>query len=475
MNKGMVVFLSGRFLQILSFLLLLPLALSFAFQEGWAMQRGFLGAIVLTLLTGTLLALFKGQRQDYGVREGIVVTALAWLLASLFGALPFYISGSIPSLIDAVFETTSGFTTTGSSILTDIEGMARSMLFWRSFAHFLGGMGIIVFMLAILPSSSPQTLHLMNSEMSGSDDKQIQSRVRDSARSFYRVYGSMTIGLIVILRLAGMNWFDAFIHGFGAAGTGGFSNYADSVAHFNSSLIELILGIAMVAFSVNFGLYILVLSGRGRQVLKNPELRTFLFIVLGASLILALGAGIGPIQAFFVVSTMISTTGYGLIDYTTWLPILQFIILILMFMGGCGGSTAGGFKVGRLLMLSKMAAANVRQAQNPNRVVPVTLGGQKISKERQLAAAAFMLVYGLFFVLTMAVLSLEGLDFTLTFSAVLAILNNVGPGLAEVGPIGNFAFFSPLSKLTMILAMIAGRLEIFPLMILLLPSTWTRL
>lgn len=479
MNRPMVAFMLGRITMVLALLLLIPLLVSLIYQEAWWVQAAILKSFAITLVAGLALGIHKPKDSSFYVREGIVVTSLSWLVTAVFGALPFFLSGTIPSFVDAFFESASGFTTTGSSILTQVEILPHSLLFWRSFTHFVGGMGVLVFALAILPKTAPQSVHLMKAEVPGPTFGKLLSRISTTARTLYVIYTAMTLVLIVILWACGMSLFDACIHAFGTAGTGGFSSHSTSVAFFENPLIEVVLGIGMLVFGVNFNLYFFILHRRFREVFQNDELRWYLGIVAAVIALLMLSLRTmydNPVLAlkdvFFTVSTIITTTGFGTIDFTKWPLVSQLMLLFLMFAGGCAGSTAGGIKIVRIASMFRIAAANIRQIMKPRMLTVVKMEGKSLDATGQSAIGAYLILYILTFGAVMAVVSLENLDFMTTFSAVAGTFNNVGPGLGQVGPVSNFSALTDTSKIALSLGMIAGRLEILPVLILFHPHTW---
>lgn len=480
MNRQMVLTVTGRVVFMIGVLMILPIMVALYYQEGWETLGPLTKAMVITLFCGGLFAFKSPKNKSIYVCEAITITSLSWLFTVFFGALPFVFSDAIPSLVDAFFESASGFTTTGSSILTDVEALPNSLLFWRSFSHFIGGMGVLVFAIALIPGSSGETVQLMRTEMPGPTFEKVMSRVREVARVFYILYAILTVVLIVVLIIAGMTPFDAMIHAFGTAGTGGFSNYNDSVAHFQSVPIELILSVGMLIFGVNFNIYFFTLRGRPSIFFKSEELRWYLGIVTFAILGLVVstfhlyGGDLFTCakDALFSVSTIITTTGYGTVDFTLWPLFSQLILLLLMFIGGCAGSTAGGLKVSRVLALTKLSFKKCQKAINPKRVTVVMYEGKSLTERVQNDIALYFLLYVLTFIILVLLISFENLDFTTTFSSVAATFNNIGPGLGAVGPKGNFAAFSDFSKWVFSFAMIAGRLEILPLILLFAPSTW---
>lgn len=480
MNKHVVFYFSGLVVMIIGSMMILPLGLSMYYDESLHVRSAILQAMLITVIFGRLISFRRPKNIRIRVRESIAITGLTWTLMVFFGALPFYLSGGIPSLVDAIFESASGFTTTGSSILTDVEALPHSLLFWRSFSHFIGGMGVLVFSIALLPHAKSENVQLMKTEMPGPSFEKVMSHVGEVARSFYIIYALFTFVLFVVLMLCGMNAFDAIIHAFGTAGTGGFSNYNDSVAAFNSPLIEVVLSIGMLLFGINFNIYFYALKGKPSAFLKSEELRWYLGIVTFAILALTLstytlydGALATCLKdALFTVSTIITTTGFGTVDFTLWPQFTQLIILLLMFCGGCAGSTAGGLKVSRIMALCKMIKKKFQLAVNPNRVSVVSYESKCLSERMQNDISLYFLLYVGTFILLLVLISFENLDFTTTFSSVAATFNNIGPGLASVGPKCNFADFSDFSKLVFSFSMVCGRLEIVPLILLFAPSTW---
>ena len=408
-----------------------------------------------------------------------MVTALSWVVMSLVGALPFVFAGAIPSYIDAVFETVSGFTTTGASILTDVEGMSRGLLFWRSFTHWVGGMGVLVFLLAIVPLAGGRSVHIMRAESPGPVVGKLVPKVRDTAMILYGIYITMTVVLIALLLLGGMPLYDSAVHAFGTAGTGGFGIWGDSIAHYDSAYIDVVLSIGMVLFGVNFNIYYLLLMGKVKSILRSEELRWYLGIIAGATLLIAwntLSRWGGMLQslryAFFQVASVITTTGFATADFNLWPELSRMLLLVLMLVGACAGSTGGGMKVSRLIIMLKSAKREISRMLHPRSVYTLQFEGKPL--EDQTIHNVFTYFFILVFLVIASVLlvSLDNMDFDSTFSAVLACINNIGPGLGIVGPMGSYAALSPLSKLVLILDMLLGRLEIFPMLMLFAPSVW---
>ena len=474
----MIGFLLGRILLTEAALLLLPLVTALIYKESpWP----FLITILLLLAAGLALSFKKPKRTRLFAREGFVIVALTWIAMSAFGALPFVFSGDIPNYIDAFFETVSGFTTTGATILTAVEPLRHSSLLWRSFTHWVGGMGVLVFVMAILPMSGGNSMHLVRAETPGPTAGKLVSRMGDSAKILYGIYFLMTVVLILLLLSGGMPLFDSLIHAFGTAGTGGFSSRNLSVGAYDSAYIDVVLSFGMLAFAINFNLYYFLLIKRFRDVFRSEELRTFLAIVAVAVAAIAINVNhiYGSIftslrHAFFQVTTIISTTGYGTVDFNTWPTLSKVILVGLMFIGGCAGSTAGGMKVSRFVMLAKASFHDMRKMLHPNAVSVPRFEDKPLSEKTIRGVHQYLTMYICVFSVSLLLLSLEGFDLVSTFTAVAACMNNIGPGLEVVGPTGNFSSFSYAGKLLLSLDMLMGRLDIFPMLLLFSPSVWQR-
>ena len=477
MNYGMIVYILGTILKAEAILMSLPALVAFLCGEGDLMP--LLAAILIASGAGLLFTLKKPKNTVIYAREGFVVTALSWVVMSLVGALPFVFAGAIPSYIDAVFETVSGFTTTGASILTDVEGMSRGLLFWRSFTHWVGGMGVLVFLLAIVPLSGGRSVHIMRAESPGPVVGKLVPKVRDTAMILYGIYITMTVVLIGLLLLGGMPLYDSAVHAFGTAGTGGFGIWGDSIAHYDSAYIDVVLSVGMVLFGVNFNIYYLLLMGKLKSILRSEELRWYLGIIAGATLLIAWntlplwGGMLRSLRyAFFQVSSIITTTGFATADFNLWPELSRSLLLVLMLVGACAGSTGGGMKVSRLIIMLKSAKREISRMLHPRSVYTLQFEGKPL--EDQTIHNVFTYFFILVFLIIASVLlvSLDNMDFDSTFSAVMACINNIGPGLGVVGPMGGYATLSPLSKLVLILDMLLGRLEIFPMLMLFAPSVW---
>ena len=478
MNNRMIAYIIGRILLTEAALLVLPLLVTVLYGES---PVPFLIPILLLALCGGAMGWKKPKSTALYARDGLAVVALAWICMSLFGALPFVLSGDIPNYVDAFFETVSGFTTTGSSILTEIEPLSRGGLFWRSFTHWVGGMGVLVFVMAILPMNDGHGMHLMRAEVPGPTVGKLVSRMSDTAKILYSIYLVMTVVEIVLLLAGGMPLYDAAIHAFGTAGTGGFSCRNLSVGAYDSVYFDVVIGVFMLLFGVNFNLYYFLLIRRFRDVLHSEELRAYLLIV--AASVLAIAVNISHLYqsfaaslryAFFQVSSIITTTGYATADFNAWPAFSKAILVILMFVGACAGSTGGGMKVARIVILAKTSVCDMRKMLHPNAVATVRFEGKPIGEKNIRSVHLFLTVYLIVFTISCLLLSLEEMDLVTTFTAVAACMNNIGPGLEVVGPMGNFAVFSPWAKVLLSFDMLLGRLEIFPMLLLFAPSIWKR-
>ncbi|MEG2173891.1 MAG: TrkH family potassium uptake protein [Oscillospiraceae bacterium] len=477
MNIKMVLYILGYLLRVEAALMALPCAVALGYGEACAID--FMKTIVLSLLAGVLLSFKRPRNGVIYARDGFVVVALSWIAMSAVGALPFYWSGEIPSYIDALFETVSGFTTTGASILTAVEGMSQGLLFWRSFTHWIGGMGVLVFILSVLPLAGDRSMHLMRAEVPGPTVGKLVPRLQKTAKLLYGIYFIMTLIEIGLLLLGGMPLFDSIVHSFGTAGTGGFGIKNNSIAYYNSAYIDGIIGVFMILFGINFNLYYILLLGDVKQVLRNEELRCYLGII--AASVMAITVNIRPLYqsitasfryAFFQVASIITTTGYATADFDQWPELSRAILVLLMFCGACAGSTGGGIKAARLVILYRAVKKSIGRMLHPRSVGIVKFEGKTIDSDTIDGVHVFFATLMAIACVTVLIISLDGFDFTTNFTAMAACLNNVGPGLGVVGPTGNFSAFSSLSKLTLTANMLLGRLEIFPILTLFAPSVW---
>ena len=479
MNTKIVRYILCRMLGVEAALLLVPVLVAVIYQE----KCGIVSLIPIVILC--LLFWVAGRKrpehgQIYG-KEGMVIVALAWILWSLFGAMPFTLSGYIPSYVDAFFETVSGFTTTGSSIIPDVEVLPHCLLFWRSFTHWIGGMGVLVFVLVVTSLDRKNSMHLMRAEVPGPEKDKLVPKAMSTARILYGMYLTLTVIEMVFLVIGGMNLFDSMIFSFGSAGTGGFSNYADSVAHFNSAYIDGVITVFCALFGVNFALFYFMILGDFKSILKNEELRTYILLIAGATAAIMLNIhslyptiGKSFRYAVFQVVTVITTTGYSTADFAQWPMFSKAVLMMLTVIGACASSTGGGIKVSRLLVGMKCVKREIVQLAHPKSVGIIRIGGKKVSSDVLRTIYIYFIAYVGILIGSVVLVSLDNFDFETTFSAVLTTLGNVGPGMARVGPMGNFAEFSPLSKLILCFDMLAGRLEIFPFLVLFTAPAWRR-
>ena len=482
MNHKMI----GRFIaQILSIegAFMIPALLISLGYSAWSAAQAFLITIaVIAAVCAVLFLVCKKAPNALDAREGMICVGISWIILSLFGCLPFVISGEIPRYIDAFFEIVSGFTTTGSSILSDVEALSPGILYWRSFSHWLGGMGVLVFLLAVAPGSRDKgfTMHLLRAESPGPDVGKLVPKMRKTASILYLIYIVMTFIDFLLLLLGDMPWLDALCTAFGTAGTGGFGIRNDSMASY-SPYIQYVTAVFMFLFGINFSCYYLLLLRHFRPVFRDEELRTYFLIVAVAigAICLNVRHMYGSLEetfrhASFTVSTIVTTTGYGTTDFDRWPAFSKGIIMLLMVVGACAGSTGGGLKISRLLYLLKSLGRNITQILNPRRVKAVRYNGQVLNETVLANTNAYLVAYVFIIIGSYLLVSLDDQSIGTTFTAVLACFNNIGPGLEAVGPTCNFSHLSDLSKLVLSADMLAGRLEIFPILVLFSPATWKK-
>ena len=477
MNFGILVFVLGWISLAEGVLLLIPALVSFLYEEPTA---PFLIAAGIGFVISAVCLSVRGKKRSFGLKESFIITALGWLFLSLLGAVPFVLSGAISNPVDAFFETVSGFTTTGASILTEVESLPRGVLFWRSLTHWIGGMGVLVLVLALMPRSSGSMTNLMKAESPGPQVEKLVPKLRDSALILYGIYLGLTLLQIVLLRLTRMSWFDTLTLSLGTAGTGGFGIRNDSVGSY-TALQQNIITAFMFLFGVNFNFYFYLLLRRWRRAFGMLEVRTYAGIFLGASLLMAwnvreLFDGFGPAlqQTLFQAASVMSSTGYATTDYDLWPAFSRTIIALLMFGGACAGSTGGGFKIARGILLARGARSRIGRVLSPRKMRLIRVDGKTVDKETVDNTNAYLAVYAMVFIFSVLLVSLDGYDLTTNFTAVLSALNNIGPGLSLVGPAQNFALFSPGVKLLLSFDMLAGRLELLPVLALFTRDAWKR-
>ena len=480
MNKRMTAYIIGVLLLAEAALMLLPACVALYYREWPCVSAYVFTAGLLAAVSYFLIRLRVSTRTIYS-REGLVAVALGWVVLSLGGSLPFVFSGEIPSFLDAFFETVSGFTTTGASILPRVEDLSRANLFWRSFTHWVGGMGVLVFvMMTQSLSSGGGDIHLMRSESTGPAVSKLVPRSRATAKYLYSIYFVITLLGIVLLLTAGNPVFDSLLLTFGAVGTGGFGILSSSVADYNTAT-QIILSVIMILCGVNFGCYYLILTKRAKEAFRNEELRVYLGVMLAAIVVVTVNivgmfdsVGEALKHALFQVSSVMTTTGYSSTDFNLWPELSRTVLLAVMIIGGCAGSTGGGMKVSRVIILFKEGYRQMKKSISPNRVEVVRFNGKRVPAELVNGIAGFLILYVMIFIGSLLLISLDGFDTTTNFTAVIATLNNIGPGLGMVGPTGSFAAYSGLSKLVLIFNMLAGRLEILPLLAMMMPRTWRK-
>ncbi len=463
---------------------LLPALIISLFGSEWAAVRGFVWTLVIMLAFSGLLALLcRNTGRLFGAREGLVCVGLSWITLSILGCLPFFLSGSIPNFADAVFETVSGFTTTGASILSDVEALPKGLLYWRSFTHWVGGMGVLVFLLAISTGGEQGkgfTMHLMRAESPGPDVGKLVPKMKQTATILYTIYIALTILNILLLLLGGMDLLEALCIAFGTAGTGGFGIKSDSMAGY-SDYIQVVTTVFMFLFGVNFSCYYLLLLKQFKNVFRDEELRLYIGIAVTAVVLICLNiySIYGNLwetvkHAAFQVSSIITTTGYTTTDFELWPACSKGILLTLMVIGASAGSTGGGFKVARVLLIFKILQRNIRQILNPRKVMVVRNNGKAVDEKILDNTNAYLAAYVVIIVFCYLLISLDGFSIGTNLSAVLSCFNNIGPGMEAVGPMANFSIYSDFSTVVLSITMLAGRLEIFPILVLLSRSAWKR-
>ena len=479
MNKSIIRYILGHVFLLTSCLMLLPALVGLIYLEHEAVA--YLIVASACFLSGFIMTRNKPENTTLYLKEGCISTSLAWILLSLIGCLPFFVTGEIPSFTDALFETISGFTTTGASVLSDVEALSRCMLMWRSFTHWVGGMGVLVFTMVVLPVSDGRAMHLMRAESPGPSVGKISSKIRDTAKILYAMYLVLTVVQTILLRLVGLPWYDALITAFGAAGTGGFSNRAASIGAYGSPAVEMITAVFMVLFGINFNVYFFLLIRHFKEAFACEEMRVYLGVIAASTL--AVAGNIFHLYgnvwqslrySFFQVASIITTTGYATTDFNMWPTFSKAVLVLLMFFGACAGSTGGGIKISRIIIMCKTAKQDLMRVLHPHAVTTVRFEGKPLDDKTVFGVRTYMNLYLIIFVLSTMVVAINQFDLVTTFTAVASCLNNIGPGLELVGPMVSFADFSPLIKLVLSFDMLVGRLEIFPMLVLFAPSTWLR-
>ncbi len=477
MNFRMIQNILGWILIFEGAFMLVPLVTAIIYSE--SVFPFYLLSILICLLVGSLLIWRKPKDKTLYSREGFVIVSLSWIVLSIFGALPFYISGEIPSYVDALFETVSGFTTTGASILSEVESLSHAALIWRSFTHWVGGMGVLVFIMAFVPLSGGNNMHIMKAESSGPSVSKLVPRVKTTAMILYLIYVAMSVIQVILLLFGGMNLFEALNTTFATAGTGGFGIKNDSFAGY-SSYIQIVVTVFMLLFSINFASYYLILMRRFKEAF-TAEIYTFLGIVASAIVIITLNArgffdtlGNTIKHVAFTVSSIISTTGFSTVDYDQWPELSRVCLVFLMFLGACAGSTGGGIKISRIIIFFKSIANELYLIIHPKQVKKVMVNKHPVENEVVRSTNIYLVCYVLVFSVSVLLVSFEDHDLVTTFTSVAATINNIGPGLGIVGPTSNFGFFTPFTKIVLIFDMLAGRLELFPMLLLFFPGTWKK-
>lgn len=476
MNFRFISYIVGWILNFQGIFLLIPSFVSLYYGEDSGLA--YVITSIICLVIGIALTFRKPVNKAFYAKDGFISVALCWIVLSITGALPFVFNGEIPSIVDAMFETISGFTTTGATILSDVEALSKCNLFWRSFTHWIGGMGVLVFVLCILPLAGGDNMHLMKAESPGPSVNKLVPRVRDTALILYGIYIVLTIIEVVLLLISGMTVFDALTTSFGTAGTGGFGIKNNSMAGY-SMTIQNIVGVFMMLFGVNFSIYFLFLVRKPKQILKSEELRVYVGIIAISTIIIGINIrGSFPSiwvalqQAFFQVSSIITTTGFATVDFNLWPSLSKGVLILLMFVGACAGSTGGGIKVSRLVILWKDIKNEIASFIHPRSVRTIRIEGKKVNNEIVNSVKTYISLYLVIYISSVLLISFENFSFETNFTAVAATLNNVGPGLDGVGPMENFAKYSSFSKCILMFDMLAGRLELIPMVILFNPSVW---
>jgi len=467
----MITYLLGIILLIEAALMVFPIIVAVCYKES---ILPFLITMAIITAISVLVLVFKPKNTRIYAKEGFITVAVSWILMSALGALPFVLSGAIPSYVDAFFETVSGFTTTGASIMTAVEGSGYAVLFWRSFTHWIGGMGVLVFMLAIMPSAGGQAIHLMRAEVPGPTKEKLVPKMKNTAVILYGIYMALTVIMIISLKLCGLSFYDSIVSSLATAGTGGFSVLNDSIAGYNNPAAEWVIATFMFLFGLNFNLYFYIIIGKIAYVFKSEEFKVYVALCATSTALVTVNTfkffgnlGDAVRGSFFQVATIMSTTGFATVNFDLWPEFSKAILVLLMLVGACAGSTAGGLKISRVIILIKHAACEIKHMMHPGSVNVVRLDKEPIDRETVRKATTHLTIYVLILVLSTLLISVDGFSFTTNITAVISCINNIGPGLDVVGPVGNFAGYSAFSKVILSVVMLVGRLEIMPMMVLL--------
>lgn len=479
MNRRMVLYMVGNVIKLEAVLMLPALVTALIYKEECAVD--FLITIGVALVTGFATTLiFKPHSKVIFAKEGFVIVALCWLTLSAIGALPFYLSGEIPSYIDAFFETVSGFTTTGASIVENVEVMSKGILFWRSFTHWVGGMGVLVFIMAVVNTLTDRSIHILRAESPGPVVGKLVPKMKQTTRILYLIYVGLTVANIIFLLIGGMPFFESVVHAFGTAGTGGFGVKADSFGSY-SPYLQVVTTVFMLIFGINFNIYYLLLIRKWKNAAKSTELWFYLGMVAVSIVMIAINVaphfdsfGETLRHSAFQVATVVSTTGYATTDFNQWPTLSKTILLLLMFVGACAGSTAGGFKCSRVVILLKKMRRETKKLLHPRSVNTMRFEGKTVDDQVVSSVCSYLIVYIVIYCVTVLIVSFDSFDIETNISAVSACFNNIGPALGAAGPASNYADFSVVSKIVLSISMLLGRLEIYPILFALSPSTWTK-